>query len=270
MQRIDKFLCDQNLGTRKQVKEFIKNGMVTINGETALKPEQHVDETADEISFGGKVLNYSEFRYYMLYKPQDVVSATTDGRSVTVVDLLKPENVKGLAPVGRLDKDTEGLLLMTNDGMLTHNLLSPKKHVDKDYEVHLAHEITDFTVQFRIARLHLFDVLFFFNPYIFQGFFITALQRNAFFNVNTIAGFIFANRFNAIAYLTLQADIGNQAIPRFRIHTRHITGIGISIGITIFYVKQDGKFIAILNGFGHLIFPPFSYTVSGSDGNSLK
>ena len=143
MQRIDKFLCDQNLGTRKQVKEFIKNGMVTINGETALKPEQHVDETADEISFGGKVLNYSEFRYYMLYKPQDVVSATTDGRSVTVVDLLKPEKVKGLAPVGRLDKDTEGLLLMTNDGMLTHNLLSPKKHVDKDYEVHLAHEITD-------------------------------------------------------------------------------------------------------------------------------
>ena len=143
MQRIDKFLCDQNLGTRKQVKEFIKNGMVTINGETALKPEQHVDETADEISFGGKVLNYSEFRYYMLYKPQDVVSATTDGRSVTVVDLLKPENVKGLAPVGRLDKDTEGLLLMTNDGMLTHNLLSPKKHVDKDCEVHLAHEITD-------------------------------------------------------------------------------------------------------------------------------
>ena len=143
MQRIDKFLCDQNLGTRKQVKEFIKNGMVTINGETALKPEQHVDETAYEISFGGKVLNYSEFRYYMLYKPQDVVSATTDGRSVTVVDLLKPENVKGLAPVGRLDKDTEGLLLMTNDGMLTHNLLSPKKHVDKDYEVHLAHEITD-------------------------------------------------------------------------------------------------------------------------------
>jgi len=143
MQRIDKFLCDQNLGTRKQVKEFIKNGMVTINGETALKPEQHVDETADEISFGGKVLNYSEFRYYMLYKPQDVVSATTDGSSVTVVDLLKPENVKGLAPVGRLDKDTEGLLLMTNDGMLTHNLLSPKKHVDKDYEVHLAHEITD-------------------------------------------------------------------------------------------------------------------------------
>ena len=143
MQRIDKFLCDQNLGTRKQVKEFIKNGMVTINGETALKPEQHEDETADENSFGGKVLNYSEFRYYMLYKPQDVVSATTDGRSVTVVDLLKPENVKGLAPVGRLDKDTEGLLLMTNDGMLTHNLLSPKKHVDKDYEVHLAHEITD-------------------------------------------------------------------------------------------------------------------------------
>ncbi|MCH4191188.1 MAG: rRNA pseudouridine synthase [Butyrivibrio sp.] len=143
MQRIDKFLCDQNLGTRKQVKEFIKNGMVTINGETVLKPEQHVDETADEVSFGGRVLNYSEFCYYMLYKPQDVVSATTDGRSVTVVDLLKPENVKGLAPVGRLDKDTEGLLLMTNDGMLTHNLLSPRKHVDKDYEVHLAHEITD-------------------------------------------------------------------------------------------------------------------------------
>ena len=89
----------------------------------------------------------------------------------------------------------------------------------------LAHEITDFTVQFRIACLHLFDVLFFFNPYIFFG------------------------HFDIVANLTLQADIGNQAIPRFRIHTRHITGIGITIGITIFYVKQDGKFIAILNGF---------------------
>ena len=96
------------------------------------------------------------------------------------------------------------------------------------------------------------------------------LQRNAFFDVNAIARLVFANRFNAIAYLTLQADIGNQAVSGFRVYARHIAGIGISIGIAIFYVKQDGKFIAIFNGFGQLIFPPFSYTVSGSDGNSLK
>ena len=147
MQRIDKFLCDQNLGTRKQVKEYIKNGMISVNGAVIKKPEQHIDEAVDEICFGGKILNYARYHYYMLYKPQNVVSATTDNKNMTVVDILKKESVRNLAPVGRLDKDTEGLLLMTDDGTLTHNLLSPRKHVDKDYEVHLAHEITDEELQ---------------------------------------------------------------------------------------------------------------------------
>lgn len=151
MQRIDKFLCDQNLGTRKQVKEYIKNGMISVNGTVINKADQHIDETLDEVCFGGKTLNYARYHYYMLYKPQNVVSATTDGKSTTVVDLLKNENVRNLSPVGRLDKDTEGLLLITDDGILTHNLLSPRKHVDKDYEVHLAHEITD-------AELHKLEI----------------------------------------------------------------------------------------------------------------
>ena len=143
MQRIDKFLCDFNIGTRKQVKEYIKNGMVSINESVISKPEFHVDEENDIIKFNGEILTYSKFHYYMLNKPQDVVSATTDGKSTTVINLLSDENVKCLSPVGRLDKDTEGLLLITDDGMLNHDLLSPTKHVEKKYEVHLANDISD-------------------------------------------------------------------------------------------------------------------------------
>lgn len=143
MQRLDKFLADQNIGTRKQIKEYIKNGVVSVNGEAVSKPDIHIDENADKIVFMGQELGYEEFHYYMLNKPDGVVSATRDGRSVTVLNLLADENVKGLSPVGRLDKDTEGLLVLTDDGALIHHLLSPSHHVDKEYEVHLAGELSD-------------------------------------------------------------------------------------------------------------------------------
>ncbi len=141
--RLDKFLSEKGIGTRKQIKEYVKNGRATVNGTVVKSSDMHIDENKDEIAFDGNVLTYSNFYYFMLNKPTDVVSSTRAGKSVTVVDLLKDEGVKDLFPVGRLDKDTVGLLLLTNDGILAHNLLSPKKHVDKEYEVYLDHEITD-------------------------------------------------------------------------------------------------------------------------------
>lgn len=141
--RLDKFLGDQGIGTRKQIKEYIKNGRCRVNGVVASKPELHIDPDCDEIAFDDLVITYSEFHYFLLNKPAGVVSATTDGRNRTVLDLLSEENVKGLSPCGRLDIDTEGLLLLTDDGQLIHELLSPKKHVDKTYEVHLKNPLSD-------------------------------------------------------------------------------------------------------------------------------
>ncbi len=135
--RLDKFLSEQNIGTRKQIKEYVKNGRCSVNGTPASKADMHIDENSDEIAFDGIVLGYSKYHYYLLNKPVGVVSATRDGRNETVLDLLSGENVKGLSPCGRLDIDTEGLLLITDDGDLIHRLLSPKKHVNKVYEVHI-------------------------------------------------------------------------------------------------------------------------------------
>lgn len=135
--RLDRFLSEQNIGTRKQIKEYVKNGRCSVNGTSASKADMHIDENSDEIAFDGIVLGYSKYHYYLLNKPVGVVSATRDGRNETVLDLLSGENIKGLSPCGRLDIDTEGLLLITDDGDLIHRLLSPKKHVDKVYEVHI-------------------------------------------------------------------------------------------------------------------------------------
>lgn len=143
MQRLDKFLADFGIGTRKQIKEHIKNGAVTVNGQPVKKADMHIDENADKITFMGQELVFEKFRYYMLNKPDGVISATRDGRTTTVLNLLADENTKDLSPVGRLDIDTEGLLLITNDGQLIHRLLSPSHHVDKEYEVHLAHDLSD-------------------------------------------------------------------------------------------------------------------------------
>ena len=99
--RLDKFLADQNIGTRKQIKEYVKNGRCKVNGQVAIKSDVHIDENRDEISFDDNILTYSRFHYYMLNKPIGVVSATRDLRSETVLDIVAAENVKGLSPCGR-------------------------------------------------------------------------------------------------------------------------------------------------------------------------
>lgn len=142
MLRLDKMLCDMNIGTRSQVRVLLKQGQIQVNGETVIKPEYKVDEKNDRITCKGERLQYQKYAYYMLYKPAGVVSATQDNTCRTVTELLKKENYRDLFPVGRLDKDTEGLLLMTNDGELAHRLLSPKKHVSKVYEVHMREELS--------------------------------------------------------------------------------------------------------------------------------
>lgn len=138
MMRLDKFLCDMNLGTRSQIKKNIKAGHVMINDVMVLRPEYPVNEELDRILYKGQPCLYEKYVYYLLHKPAGVVSATEDKHDRTVLDLLGDGRQKDLFPVGRLDKDTEGLLLITNDGMLAHNLLAPGKHVEKEYECHLA------------------------------------------------------------------------------------------------------------------------------------
>lgn len=141
--RLDKFLCGCNLGTRSQIKKDIKAGLVTVDGEKALKPEQHIDENKDYICYKGRPCVYEKFIYYMLHKPAGVVSATEDKQEQTAIDLLGQEKRDDLFPVGRLDKDAEGLLFITNDGALAHELTSPAKHVEKEYECHLAYLFDD-------------------------------------------------------------------------------------------------------------------------------
>lgn len=143
MIRLDKFLCEMEIGTRSQVKDIVKKGMVLVDGEVIKKADYKFDETAAKVCVNGKELSYQKFYYYMLNKPQGVISATTDNHDKTVLDLLKDAPGKDLFPVGRLDKDTEGLLLITNDGELSHNLLSPKKHVDKTYLVETKELVTE-------------------------------------------------------------------------------------------------------------------------------
>ena len=131
--RLDRYLCELNIGTRSQVKNLLKKGVVTLNGRPVKDPGYQVDEERDRVAFQGRELNYRKFVYYMLNKPQGVVSATRDALERTVTDLLSAEGRNDLFPAGRLDKDAEGLLLITNDGELAHRLLSPKFHVDKTY-----------------------------------------------------------------------------------------------------------------------------------------
>lgn len=131
--RLDKVLADMQAGTRSQVKELIRKKRITVNGDIVTKPEFKVDTDKDTIFLDDKCLSYTEYEYYMLNKPAGVISATEDKSQQTVIDLIKTRKRKDLFPVGRLDKDTEGLLLITNDGALAHNLLSPGKHVDKTY-----------------------------------------------------------------------------------------------------------------------------------------
>jgi len=139
--RIDKYLADMNIGTRSEVKELIRKKLVTVNDSVVTDSGLQVGDS-DRVAVRGVPLEYEEFRYFMLNKPAGVVSATEDNIDKTVLDLLQGENTKGLFPVGRLDKDTEGLLLITNDGDMAHRMLSPKKHVEKCYYVELEYPIT--------------------------------------------------------------------------------------------------------------------------------
>ena len=132
-ERLDKYLANANLGTRSRVKEYLKSGRVTVNSSIQKDGSVKIDTDCDKVCFDGNEVSYETYRYYLLNKPAGCVSATKDKLSDTVLDIFKNEDTRNLFPVGRLDKDTEGLLLITNDGELAHNLLSPKKHVDKTY-----------------------------------------------------------------------------------------------------------------------------------------
>ena len=136
--RLDKFLVACAVGSRTEVKNLLKAGRVTVNGKKEKSAKLQINEERDEIRFDGQVLEYEEFVYYMMNKPQGVISATEDSKHRTVLDLLDDiARTKEVFPVGRLDIDTHGLLLLTNDGQLAHALLSPKRHVDKTYLAHV-------------------------------------------------------------------------------------------------------------------------------------
>lgn len=134
--RLDKYLCECGCGTRSEVKKIIKAGMVRIDGDIAKKPEIKIDESTDKVSVNGNPVRYTKFVYYMLNKPAGYVSATRDNKDRTVMELLDKKDLReDMFPVGRLDKDTEGLLIISNDGAMAHDILSPRKHVDKTYYV---------------------------------------------------------------------------------------------------------------------------------------
>ena len=140
--RLDKYLADMSIGTRSEVKKLISKGLITVNGSTVKKPEIKIDTDSDEVICQGINVSYAEYEYYMLNKPSGVISATEDPNQSTVLDLIESKR-KDLFPVGRLDKDTEGLLLITNDGQLAHRLLAPGKHVDKVYYAKIDGRVTD-------------------------------------------------------------------------------------------------------------------------------
>lgn len=139
--RLDKFLCDMELGTRSEVKGFLKKGFVTVDGAVQKSPDLKIDPDTQKITFQDNLLVYQAFYYYMLHKPAGVITATEDTMHETVMSLLGEDARKDLFPVGRLDKDTEGLLLITNDGELSHALLSPRKHVPKTYFVEIPRKL---------------------------------------------------------------------------------------------------------------------------------
>ena len=141
--RLDKFLCECNIGTRSEVKKLISKCVVSVNGQIVKSPDFHVDESKDEIKVQDKIIAYKKYTYIMLNKPSGIITASRDKHAETVMDLIKPLPARDLFAVGRLDKDTTGLLLICNDGQLSHKLLSPKYHVDKKYLVSLKENITD-------------------------------------------------------------------------------------------------------------------------------
>lgn len=148
LERLDKLLASQNIGSRKQVGEMIRRGLVSVNGQTAQRPEQKADAQQDEISVAGQPVSVTRYVYLMMNKPQGVLSASRDSRAKTVIDLVPQQwRRRGLFPAGRLDKDTHGLLILTNDGEFAHKMLSPKKKVTKIYHAVLDLPIDESDVQ---------------------------------------------------------------------------------------------------------------------------
>lgn len=145
--RLDKYLSEMNVAPRSVLKQMIRKGQVLVNGSPVKKPETKVEPGKDVILAEGVEIPYYEVEYWLLHKPGGVVTATRDNREKTVMDLLPQVRRSDLSPVGRLDKDTEGLLLITNDGVLSHRLLSPKKHVDKTYYADIDGVVTEETAE---------------------------------------------------------------------------------------------------------------------------
>lgn len=147
MERLDKHLVSRGAGSRRETQRLIKSGAVTVDGAVCKEPGLKIDPETAEVTVKGQAVG-GRFVYIMMNKPAGVVSATVDKREKTVIDVLPPElRRKGLFPAGRLDKNTEGLLIITNDGDFAHRMLSPKNHVEKRYEAQLDGEITDEMIQ---------------------------------------------------------------------------------------------------------------------------
>lgn len=141
--RLDKFLTELGIGTRSEVKKYIRAGLVTVEGVPEKRPETKIEEETATVCFRGEKLSYTAYEYYLFHKPAGCVSATEDKLHKTVMDYLTDTCRKDLFPVGRLDIDTEGLLFITNDGALAHELLSPAKHVPKTYYAKVEGYVTE-------------------------------------------------------------------------------------------------------------------------------
>ena len=150
--RLDKYLSELNIGTRKEIKAAVRKGRVLIDGKMASDPS--VSLSGEEtVTFDGRVLTYEKYVYYMMNKPPGVITASRDARMETVMDLLGEARRKDLFAVGRLDRDTTGLLLLTNDGDFDHRLMSPKHHVEKEYRVTVSGALTEEDVSLFAAGL---------------------------------------------------------------------------------------------------------------------
>ena len=159
MERLDKVLSSQNVGSRKEIGMMAKKGRITVNGVVVKKADQKVDPEQDVIAVDGVEITFQRFVYYMMHKPAGVLSAARDSRAETVVDLLPPEMVRrDLFPAGRLDKDTEGLLILTDDGDFAHRMLSPKKQIYKEYHARLDHPVGEADIELFAKGLELSDM----------------------------------------------------------------------------------------------------------------
>lgn len=141
--RLDKFLAEMNVGSRREIKEAAKKGRIRVNDSIVKSSDVKISPVIDKVYFDNREIGYVEYEYFIMNKPQGVISATKDDNDTTVVDLIKTNTRNDLFPVGRLDKDTEGLLIITNDGEMAHRLLSPSNHVKKIYYAKISGVVTE-------------------------------------------------------------------------------------------------------------------------------